>query len=56
MAAALKAELGLDTTFMIGDRGEFSIWIDDQKIAEKAAGRYPEPADVVAAARALPIP
>lgn len=54
MAAELKKELGLDASLIVGSSGEFTVWVDDQKIAEKKWGRFPDPGDVVAAVRALP--
>lgn len=51
MAAQLKRELGLDTKLEVGSPGEFTVWVDDRKIAEKAAGRFPTPEEVVAAIR-----
>lgn len=38
-----------------GDRGEFTVWVDGQKVAEKGLFRFPSDADVVRAVRrALP--
>ena len=54
MAAELKKELGLDASLIVGNSGEFTVWVDDQKVAEKKWGRFPDPSDVVAAVRALP--
>lgn len=53
MAAALKSTFGLDVTLTSGDRGEFTVWLDGKKIADKGRGEFPTEADVVAAARSL---
>lgn len=54
MAAELKRDLNLDTELEHGDRGEFTVWYNGQKVAEKPrAGEFPEPSAVVAAVRAL---
>lgn len=52
MAAQLKQALGVDTDLVVGNSGEFTVWVGDRKIAEKSGGRFPEPVDVVAAVRA----
>lgn len=52
MAAQLKQELGVDADLVIGGSGEFTVWVDDKKVAEKSWGRFPEPAAVVDAVRA----
>ncbi len=57
MAAELKQELGLDAQLVVGNSGEFTVWLDDQLIAEKKAGQFPSPDEVVAAMEAaLPQP
>ena len=40
-AAAIKKELGLDAELVEGDRGEFSVWVGDQKVAQKRWLRFP---------------
>ncbi len=54
MAAELKKATGMDAQLLVGNAGEFTVWVDDRKIAEKASGRFPEPAEVIAAVRAIP--
>jgi hypothetical protein len=51
VAAQLKSELNIDADLVVGDSGEFTVWVDDRKVAEKSWGRFPEPAAVVAAVR-----
>lgn len=51
MAAELKQALGVEAKLEIGNSGEFTVWVDDRKIAEKKWLRFPDPADVVSAVR-----
>ncbi len=51
MAAQLKQELGVDAELVVGGSGEFTVWVDDRKIAEKSWGKFPEPSAVVGAVR-----
>ena len=53
MAAELKQSLGVDATLVVGNSGEFTVWVDQTKVAEKKWGRFPDPADVIAAVRAV---
>ncbi len=52
MAAELKDKLGVDASLEVGNSGEFTVWVDDAKVAEKSWGRFPAPEDVVAAVKA----
>jgi len=52
VAAQLKRELGIDAELVVGDAGEFSVWVNDAKVLEKQWARFPEPADVIAVVRA----
>ena len=52
MAAQLKQDLGLETELVIGSSGEFTVWVDDAKVAEKTWNGFPEADDVVDAVRA----
>jgi hypothetical protein len=52
VAAQLKQELGLDTELVIGNSGEFTVWVDGAKVADKAGGAFPDPGAVVASVRA----
>ena len=51
MAAELKKELGLDASLVVGNSGEFTVWLDDKMVAEKKWGQFPAPEDVVTAVR-----
>ncbi len=52
MAAELKTKMGIDAALEVGGSGEFTVWVDDKKVAEKSWGRFPAPEDVLAAVRA----
>lgn len=52
MAAQLKKDLNVESELVIGSSGEFTVWVDGKKVAEKRAGMFPEPVAVVAAVRA----
>ena len=52
MAAQLQQALGIEATLVVGSSGEFTVWVGDQKVAEKTMGRFPEPDAVVNAVRA----
>ncbi len=56
MAAELKRTLGMDAKLEIGSSGEFTVWVDDKKVAEKKWGRFPDPADVIEAVKAASAP
>jgi predicted Rdx family selenoprotein len=53
VAAQLKQDLGIDVELVIGSSGEFTVWVDDKKVAEKSWGRFPDPQKVVDAVRAV---
>ena len=52
MAAELKRALGIDAGMEVGSSGEFTVWVGDKQVAEKRWGRFPDPADVIAAVKA----
>lgn len=56
MAAQLKQDLGVDADLVVGGSGEFTVWVGDRKVAEKAWGRFPDPAAVVDAVRSAAAP
>jgi hypothetical protein len=41
VAALIKEKLALDTDVEPGARGEFSVWVDGRKIAEKTRTGFP---------------
>lgn len=51
MAALVDDQLGLDTELVVGGRGEFTVWVDDTKVASKDAYGFPSDEDAVAAVR-----
>jgi hypothetical protein len=53
VAAELKKKLGISTTLIEGDRGEFTVWVGPAKVAEKKNGEFPTESEVVAAVRGL---
>ena len=41
MAALIKEQLQLDADLESGGRGEFTVWVDGQKVAEKTRTGFP---------------
>ena len=39
-------------TIEVGTSGEFTVWVDGVKVAEKTGGKFPEPAAIIAAIEA----
>ena len=52
MAALIKQAVHLDTDLVPGGRGEFSVWVDDVKIAEKSRTGFPSDPALLAAVQA----
>jgi len=52
VAARLKADLALDAEILEGKVGEFSVWIDDRKVAERRNGEFPSDDEIVRVVRA----
>jgi len=54
VAALIKQETQLDTDLEPGSRGEFTVWVDGKKVAEKSRTGFPsEPALIGAVTHAL---
>jgi len=53
VAAQLKQDLGIEADLVMGGSGEFTVWVGDQKIAEKSSGRFPDPDAVVTVVRSM---
>ena len=51
MAALIKAQLQLDASVVEGNRGEFSVWVGDRKVAQKDSNGFPDDHTVVEAVR-----
>ena len=50
-AASIKKELGVDAETVVGDRGEFSVLVNGQKVIGKGLFLLPSEKKVVAAVR-----
>ena len=51
MAALIKASLQLDADIEPGGRGEFSVWVDGVKVAEKSRTGFPADKALIGAVR-----
>jgi hypothetical protein len=51
VAEVLKQELNVDTQLVEGDRGEFTVWVDGNKVINKVGDDFPPENDVVSAVR-----
>jgi hypothetical protein len=51
VAALIKAETRLEPELVVGDRGEFTVWVGEETVAKKDARGFPADDDVVAAVR-----
>jgi hypothetical protein len=51
VAALIKTAIGLNPVLVTGSRGEFSVWVEDERIAAKDASGFPDDQDVLAAVR-----
>jgi hypothetical protein len=52
VAAELKRGLGVDAALIEGDRGEFTVWVDQKRVASKNGEDFPPAEEVVDAVRA----
>ncbi len=52
MAALIKEKTGLDSDVVVGGRGEFTVWLDGTRLAQKDANGFPADDEVVAAVQA----
>ena len=51
MADLLKRELNLEAALVRGEKGEFSVVVNDQVVARKGWLRFPAPEKILAAVR-----
>ena len=51
MAALIKKETGLDSKLEVGGRGELSVWVGANKVAERSARGFPADAALIAAVK-----
>jgi hypothetical protein len=49
VAALIKDAVGADVELREGGRGEFTVWVGDEVVAQKDANGFPEDNEVVAA-------
>jgi hypothetical protein len=47
----MKDEIGVETDLVEGGRGEFTVWVGDDKVAQKDAQGFPSDLEVIAAVR-----
>ena len=47
----MKQDLGIDSELVVGGSGEFTVWVNGTKVAEKDRGMFPDPGAVVTAVR-----
>jgi hypothetical protein len=52
VAALLRKELGTEVEMIGGDKGEFTVWVDDRLVARKGMLRFPSDQKVLEAVRA----
>ena len=45
----IKTAIGVDPVLVAGARGEFSVWVGDDRVAAKDANGFPTEQDIVAA-------
>jgi hypothetical protein len=53
VAEALKRALGVTADLKVGNPGEFTVWVDSQKVAEKEGDEFPSETQVVTAVRGV---
>jgi hypothetical protein len=51
VAAVIKDATGVDSELIEGGRGEFTVWVGEQQVAQKDAHGFPSEGDVLAAVR-----
>lgn len=51
MAALITNELGLTPELIEGGRGEFTVWVDGARVAQKDENGFPTDADALDAVR-----
>jgi hypothetical protein len=51
VAELIKRELGVEPELIEGDRGEFSVWVDNQMVAKKGWMLFPSDKKVLTAVR-----
>lgn len=51
MAAEIKKATGIEPEVVEGNRGEFTVWVDQKKVAEKTTDGFPTDQEAVSAVR-----
>ena len=51
MAALIKSELGVDAELTEGGRGEFTVWVGEERVAQKDSSGFPSEDEALAAVR-----
>jgi hypothetical protein len=49
VAALINSKLGVEPELVEGGRGEFTVWVGQNRVAQKNAGAFPEDDEVLAA-------
>jgi hypothetical protein len=52
VAALIKNHIGADPELIEGDRGEFTVWVDDVLVAQKDLNGFPADDEMVEAVQA----
>jgi len=47
VAAEIRGALGIESRLERGDHGEFTVWVDGEKVAQKGLVSFPRPEHVV---------
>ncbi len=51
VAALIKESLGVETDLESGGRGEFTVWVDGNKVAEKSRSGFPADTSLIQAVK-----
>ena len=51
MAALITQELGVEPEIVEGSRGEFTVWVGEERVAQKDFQGFPSDAEALAAVR-----
>ncbi len=51
MAAVIKEALGVEAALEEGARGEFSVWVGEERVSQKGPDGFPSDEDALAAVK-----
>ena len=51
MAALIRENLGAEAELVEGGRGEFTVWVGEERVAQKDSQGFPSDAEALAAVR-----